>query len=332
MSPISGWAVGDRALVTGGAGFIGYHLACRLLEDGWEVVLVDDLSRGRLDPAVRALLDDVRFIEADLRRPLPVDQLGTGFRVVFHLAAIVGVARTVGDPARTLRTNLSVTLNVLDWCAAAGPEVVFLSSTSEVGDGAVSTGLSELPVAESVPAVFCKPFRPRSAYAVSKLASELLVAHCAAGAGYRARIARYHNVYGPRMGHDHVIPELINRIVAGQDPLVVYGATQTRAFCHVTDAVEATLRLAVHPASEPLVVNVGNDHEETRILELARQLADLLDVAVDMEPRVAPAGSPDRRLPDLTALRELTGCEPDVALADGLPGCIRWYAPRSRAS
>jgi UDP-glucuronate decarboxylase len=317
--------VADQALITGGAGFLGYHLARRLLDDGWTVVLVDDLSRGRMDAELLALLDDVRFVERDLRVPLSPTELGTRYRAVFHLAGIVGVARTTSDPAAVLRTNLLTTMNVVDWCTATAPETLFLASTSEVGDGAVASRLRGLPVAESAPAVFCEPLRARSAYGVSKLACELLVAHGSERGGYRARIARYHNVYGPRMGHSHVIPELIGRIASEQGPLVVYGASQSRAFCHVRDAVEATVRLVEYAQAGAVLANVGNDLEELTIRQLAEQLLDLLGVSVGIDPRPAPVGSPERRLPDLSVLRRLTGYEPRVPLADGLKECVGWY-------
>lgn len=320
----------DRALVTGGAGFVGLHLTRSLLDDGWDVVVVDDLSRTGRDPAVEELLPHIQVVEHDLTEPLPAT-LGTGFRVVYHLAAMVGVARVAAEPDRVLRVNVLSTTNVLDWCGRVGPEAVFLSSTSEIGDGAVAVGLAELPVSESAAVVFAAPFRARSSYAVSKLTSELLLVHSAVTGGFRARIARYHNVYGPRMGHHHVIPELIGRIRAGQDPLVVYGSNQRRAFCHVDDAVRATRRLAEHPTDEPVVANVGNDEEEIVIGDLARLLVERMGATGDIVERPAAAGSPDRRLPDLAVLRSLTAYRPSVPLAAGLDTCLAWYVPEWKA-
>jgi UDP-glucuronate decarboxylase len=317
--------VAERALVTGGAGFVGLHLCRSLLQDGWDVVVVDDLSRTGHDPALDEIRGHVQVVQHDLVEPLPDAVLGTGYRAVYHLAAMVGVARVAKEPARVLRVNLLSTINVLDWCARVGPEVVFLSSTSEIGDGAVATGLAQLPVTESAPAVFSEPFLPRTGYAVSKLACELLLVHNAPAAGVRARVARYHNVYGPRMGHHHVIPELIGRIRDGQDPLVVYGAKQRRAFCHVSDAVRATRLLAEHPTDEPIVANVGNDHE-TVIGDLARLLIARLGAGASIAEEPAPPGSPDRRRPDLAVVRALTGYEPTMPLAQGLDDCIAWYA------
>jgi UDP-glucose 4-epimerase/UDP-glucuronate decarboxylase len=315
--------MGDRALVTGGAGFVGLHLTRSLLEDGCDVVIVDDLSRTGIDPLLAELGKHAQVVQHDLRFPLPTT-LGDDFRTVYHLAAMVGVARVAAEPDRVLMVNLLSTVNVIEWCARIGPETVFLSSTSEIGDGAVTTSLASLPVPESAPAVFPSPFLPRTAYAVSKLASELLLAHAAPTFGFRARIARYHNVYGPRMGHHHVIPELIGRAVGGENPLVVYGAAQRRAFCHISDAVRATRLLADHPADEPIVANVGND-QETVIGDLARLLLDRLGLDVDLDEQPAPAGSPDRRSPDLAVLRSRTGYEPKVPLGEGLDECIAWY-------
>lgn len=316
----------DRALVTGGAGFVGMHLCRALLRDGWEVVVVDDLSRSGRDAPLVDLLDHVQLIEHDLSEPLSeVAGLGTDYRAVYHLAAMVGVARVAAEPARVLRTNLQGTANVADWCARVGPETLLFSSTSEIGDGAVQVGLVDLPAPESAPAVFATPLLPRTAYAVSKLAGELLVAHTCQPAGIRVRIARFHNVYGPRMGHHHVIPELIGRIAAGQDPLEVFGFEQRRAFCHVDDAVWAVRSLVDHPTAEVVLANVGNDTEETVIGELARMLLDRLGVDVPVAPVPAPAGSPARRLPDLGVLRGLTGYEPTVPLARGLDDCVSWH-------
>jgi UDP-glucose 4-epimerase/UDP-glucuronate decarboxylase len=165
---------------------------------------------------------------------------------------------------------------------------------------------------------------------VSKLASELLFVHTADANGFRARIARYHNVYGPRMGHSHVIPQFIDRVLDGVTPFPLYGAHQTRAFCHVRDAVDATIRLTELATPGPVLANVGNDREELPIIDLARKLFAHVGVNPPIEIHDPPAGSPDRRLPDLTRLRALTGYEPTVSLADGLADTYEWYA-RDRA-
>lgn len=322
----------DRALVTGGAGFVGYHLAKALVAKGLAVTLVDDLSRGRIDDDLRGLLADVELVQHDLTEPLPDVPLGRDWRYVYHLAAVVGVQRANQMPARVLRTNLLSTLNVLDWCSRVTPEAVFLSSTSEIGDGGAKLGLTDYPVPESAPFALPVPHAPRTSYSVSKLASELLMVHTGAAAGFRVRIARYHNVYGPRMGHSHVIPQFIDRLLDDVSPFPLYGAHQTRAFCHVRDAVDATIRLTELANDEPLLANVGNDCEELKIIDLARRLFALVGANPPIEIHDPPAGSPDRRLPDLARLRSLIGFEPSVPLADGLADTYEWYARERQAT
>jgi UDP-glucuronate decarboxylase len=315
---------GGRALVTGGAGFIGLHLARRLLDEGGEVILLDDLSRGRLDRELSEVTRSARLIRHDLTVPIPADLLPARVDAVYHLAAVVGVQRTRDDPFRVLRTNILGLTHLLDWCDRNRPDVVFLSSTSEVADGAVSLGVAALPASELVPFVLADPRLPRSSYALSKMVSEAMLLHW--GGSSLVRIARYHNVYGPRMGSAHVVPQLIRRALAGTDPFPVYGAHQSRAFCYVDDAVEATLRLARCGGQGPVVANVGNDREPVPILELAERIFRLVGIRPRVSFEAPPAGSPDRRLPDLGEIRRRTGYEPAVDLDEGLRRTFAWYA------
>ncbi|MBB5829117.1 NAD-dependent epimerase/dehydratase family protein [Micromonospora carbonacea] len=317
----------DRALVTGGAGFIGLHLVRRLLDEGVQVTVLDDFSRGADDPELHALAGDVQLVRHDLTTPLPADL--DRCDAVYHLAGVVGVQRVTDRPVHTMRTNVLATVSLLDWCARTQPSVLFLSSTSEVGDGAATAGLAELPVPEDAPFVLGEPRSPRTSYALSKLVAEYLFLH--AGPPGRVRVARFYNVYGPRMGNEHVVPQLIERALAGTDPFPLYGGQQTRAFCHVDDAVEAVLRLCALPEPDPLVVNIGNDREEVEILDLARRICALAGLRPEFAVRPVPGG-PRRRLPDLTRLRGLTGYEPAVTLDAGLRATFDWYAAHRSAS
>ncbi|GAA2868929.1 nucleoside-diphosphate sugar epimerase [Actinoplanes cyaneus] len=316
----------ERYLITGGAGFIGLHLVRHLLGRGARVVVLDDFSRGRHDPELAAVAGDIELITHDLTTPIPPEALRGSFDGVFHLAAVVGVARANSEPARVLDANVRATLHVLDWCRTARPGALFLSSTSEVADGAGRLGLASYPIAERVPFLVPDLAAPRASYALGKAASEALV--LAHRDQFRVRIGRYHNIYGPRMGEDHVIPQFIRRALARTDPFPLYGATQTRAFCHVDDAVRASVDLLRLPAADPLVANIGNDREEIKIDHLAVKVAGLAGydpVFVAHEP---PAGSPDRRLPDLTTIGALTGYQPEVGLDRGLRATFDWYATR----
>jgi UDP-glucose 4-epimerase/UDP-glucuronate decarboxylase len=259
-----------RVLVLGGAGFVGAHLAARLADEGHALTLVDDLSRGRSDAVLAELCarPGVRFVQADLTAPSALDGLSRQWDQVYMLAAVVGVRNVERDPARVIRTNALALMAVLDWLPAAG-ETLFFSSTSEVYAGSVGLGLAPVPTPEDVPLAIADAAAPRAAYAISKLLGEAAVIHAGRARGLRWVIGRYHNVYGPRMGADHVIPEMALRAIRREDPFLVYGPGQRRAFCHVADAVEATLRLATTESAAGHVVNIGNDSDETVIEDLA---------------------------------------------------------------
>ncbi|GAA1894867.1 NAD-dependent epimerase/dehydratase family protein [Asanoa iriomotensis] len=314
-----------NVLLLGGAGFIGLHLARRLLADGHRVTIVDDFSRGRDDAdldAIRAY-PGVSIRSADLTDPAAWAALPHGWDQVYVLAAVVGVRNVERDPYRTVRVNALVALHALDWLQPG--EKVFFSSTSEVYAGGVDAGIVEVPTSEDVPVMVRDVTAPRFAYAISKLLGEAGFLHAARDKGFSAVVGRFHNVYGPRMGADHVIPEMAMRAFAGEDPFKVWGADQFRAFCHVDDAVEAMLRLMDTPAAFGRIVHIGDDTQETNIADLAKLVLRLTAVEASLEPVPAPAGSVARRRPDLGLLRSLTGYQPSVDLEDGVRRTIDWY-------
>src|SRR5262249_36113081 len=207
---------------------------------------------------------------------------------VYMLAAVVGVRNVEQDPARVVRVNSLTLLHLLDWLPGRG-EVLFFASTSETYAGGVLAGAGPVPPTQEVPlplpATPAPPIpdlpAPRLPDAATRLLGEAAVIHAARARGLRAVVGRFHNVYGPRMGADHVVPELALRAWRREDPYRVYGAEQRRAFCHVADAVEAVTRLVATPAAWGSVVNIGND-TETRIEDLAM----LVLRAADFRPRL----------------------------------------------
>src|SRR6202035_2177274 len=134
------------------------------------------------------------------------------------------------------------------------------------------------------------------------------------GTDFRVRVGRYYNVYGPRMGTAHVIPQFIERVLARLDPFPVYGGLQSRAFCYIDDAVAATVALTRLAAPEPILANIGNDREEIQIAELARRLLKLAGLEARLDLRAPPPGSPERRLPALATLRAHLPPGPHVGL------------------
>lgn len=316
-----------RSLILGGAGFVGYHLARRLSDEpGQTITLVDDFSRGRRDPDLAELLarPGIELIEGDLTDRAAVDRLPRAWDHVYMLAAVVGVRHAMGDPARVIRINTLTILNVLDWLTPAAG-VLFFSSTSENYAGGVERGELPVPTPEDVPLSIADIVNPRFAYAASKILGEAATIHYARARGVPFVIGRLHNVYGPRMGQDHVIPELCLRALDREDPFRVYGMEQRRAFCHVGDAVDAITRLVGTERAWGQIVNIGNGAEETTIGNLVELVLATAGFAPRLEAAAAPPGSVARRCPDIARLRALTGYAPKIPLAEGVQETFTWY-------
>jgi UDP-glucose 4-epimerase/UDP-glucuronate decarboxylase len=316
-----------RILILGGAGFIGYHLASRLAQESANrLTLVDDLSRGRQDPELSALLsrDNVALVRADLTNAGALAPLPGTWNQVYMLAAVVGVRNVETDPARVIRVNTLATLHLLDWLTDRSG-VLFFASTSETYAGGVTAGTVPVPTPEDVPLSISDVAAPRFAYAASKILGEAAVLHAARAKHLRVVIGRFHNIYGPRMGTDHVIPELCLRALRREDPFRFYGRGQRRAFCHVADAVEAITRLVGTESAWGQIVNVGDDTEETAVEDLMALVLRVARFSPRIDDRPAPPGSVARRCPDLTRLRALTGYAPKVSLEAGVEETFAWY-------
>src|SRR5690606_6120040 len=232
-------------------------------------------SRGRRDRELAWLprRDGVSVVSADLTDPAQWQGIGHGFDQVYLLAAIVGVRNVERDPARVIRVNTLAALHLLEWYRP-GDGRVFFASTSEVYAGGVDAGLVAVPTGEGVPVMIADPGAPRFAYAVSKLLGEAAFLHAARAGTVPAVVGRFHNVYGPRMGADHVIPEMLLRALGGENPFTVYGADQYRAFCYIDDAVNAILALMACPEAVGQVVHIGDDTQATKIADLATLILD----------------------------------------------------------
>jgi UDP-glucose 4-epimerase/UDP-glucuronate decarboxylase len=314
-----------RVLILGGAGFIGQHLAHRLVTDGHAVTIVDDFSRGRHDQQLAALRahEAVDVVSGDLTDGATWAGLPRGYDQIYLLAAVVGVRNVEADPARVVRVNTLTTMHLLDWLTPG--HRVFFSSTSEVYAGGVDAGIVAVPTGEDAPVMVADVTAPRFSYAISKLLGEAAFVHGARAKGCTAIIGRFHNVYGPRMGVDHVIPEMSMRALRGEDPFRVWGADQYRAFCYIDDAVEAMLRLMDCPITGSEVVHIGTDTEQTNIGDLAKLILRLAGASPAIQAMPAPPGSVARRCPSIDKLRRLTGYEPLVSLEEGVHRTFDWY-------
>jgi UDP-glucuronate decarboxylase len=315
-------------LLLGGAGFIGLHLARRLVREGQRVTIVDDFSRGRADPDLQALRAHpaVSIVSGDLTDAQTWAGLPHGWDQIYLLAAVLGVRNVEQDPIRTIRVNTLTALHLLDW--AEPDEPIFFSSTSEVYADGVGAGLVRIPTAEDVPVMVADVTAPRFSYAISKLLGEATFLHGTRSKKLTAVVGRFHNVYGPRMGGDHVVGEMSLRALGRENPFVVWGADQHRSFCYVDDAVEAMLRLMRVSEAAGQIVHIGDDTAETNIADLAKLILRLAEFSPEIRTAPPPPGAVARRCPDLTRLRALTGFEPAVPLEEGVRRTFEWYRDR----
>jgi nucleoside-diphosphate-sugar epimerase len=305
-----------KVLVTGGRGFIGSRLVVDLLVEGVDVRVLDDGSRGgaELPAEVEAVEDDVRDAEA-------VQAACRGVDAVVHLAAVQGTGNFYEIPDAVLDINLRGVLNVAQGCVGEGVQRLVFSSSSEV------YGIpSEFPTPESAPLVVPDPTNPRWSYAASKIAGELVVTHSARRHGFECVILRYHNVYGPAMGWDHVIPQFISRLIRDEEFTVQGDGSQRRAFCYLDDAIAPTRAALTVEAAANGIFNVGNPAEEHSINDLIAVLERVTGRTI--HPRYVPfeqAGT-DRRVPDVSRAERALGLRPRVTLEEGLRRTYDWYA------
>jgi nucleoside-diphosphate-sugar epimerase len=321
-----------KVLITGGAGFIGYHLACFHVRRGDEVVILDNLfkTNGQTDPEFVSLSESakVTYLPADLTAAIRVPKAIGQIDVVYHLAAINGTRLFYEIPYEVARANLLVTLNLLDWLETQAVARLVYSSTSETYAGCGEVGLLPIPTDETVPVVFPQPTNVRFSYGTSKFMGEFLCFRFGEKHHIPTSVIRYHNIYGPRMGMKHVIPEFIIRLRDKESPFRIYGGDETRAFCYVDDAVEATFRVGTTQACEGEIVHIGNDKEEISIEALALMMMRELGETFTIQECGKRSGSVARRCPDTAKLKRLTGFEARVALKEGLAKTADWYLQR----
>src|SRR5437588_366760 len=257
----------ETYLITGGAGFIGSHLAEAILARGDRVIAIDNLSTGRLQN-IDGLggRDGFRFVQGSVLDELIVDELVNESDVVVHLAAAVGVQLIVDQPLRCLTTNIRGSENVIE-AAHRYRRKILIASTSEIY-GKNSDG----PLSEHADRVLGSPAVSRWAYSTAKAVDEVLAYAYHRERGLPSVVVRLFNTVGPRQSpaYGMVIPRLVRQAIAGA-PLTVFGdGHQTRCFCHVSDVVDALLELLDHPDAVGEVFNVGYGGEEISMIDLAR--------------------------------------------------------------
>jgi dTDP-glucose 4,6-dehydratase len=308
-----------RAVVLGGAGFIGSHLVDRLLALGHEVVAVDNYLTGRLDN-LSHLSGTPRFrvVDHDICRPIPV--VGSS-AVVFNLASPASPIDYARLPLETLEVGSSGTRNALDLARAAGAVLVQASTSEVYGDPL------EHPQRETYFGNV-NPVGPRACYDEAKRFGEALVSSYARVHGMPVRMARIFNTYGPRMRIDdgRVVPAFVAQAIRGEDFTVFGDGTQTRSFCYVDDLVDGLVALWERGDASP--VNLGNPDEFT-LLELAEVVRRVAGGGGKIRSvRPLPENDPRQRRPDISRAWSLLRWKPRISLEQGLVPTIAWFRTR----
>jgi dTDP-glucose 4,6-dehydratase len=306
----------QRALVTGGAGFLGSHLCGRLLDEGLEVVCMDNLITGSLDNIESFFgRDGFTFVRHDVTNFIHVPG---ELDFILHFASPASPIDYLKLPIQTLKVGSLGTHKALGLAKSKGARFL-LASTSEVyGD----------PLVHPQPESYwgnVNPVGPRGVYDEAKRFAEAITMAYRRHHGVDTRIVRIFNTYGPRMraGDGRVVPTFICQALAGV-PLTAFGdGTQTRSFCFVADLIEGIWRLLNSAYAEP--VNIGNPAEMT-VLEFAREIIRLTGSRSEIRFEPLPVDDPKVRQPDISLARRVLGWEPRVALADGLEETIAFFA------
>jgi UDP-glucose 4-epimerase len=301
-----------RILVTGGAGFIGSHLSERLVNDGHDVVALDDFSTGSLSNlAELSKRKNFRLIEGSVLDSTLVRSLILDSDYVFHLAAAVGVFNIVNKPLESLFTNIRGTENVLE-AASSSKIPVFLTSSSEVYGKNVSDSLSE-----EDDRILGSPTTLRWSYSEAKAIDESLAFAYFVEKNLEIRIVRFFNTVGPRQlgAYGMVVPRFIKSALLNEDLTVFGDGKQTRCFAHVYDVIEAVIKVAFSEKTIGRVVNVGNN-TEISISDLAKKVIKETNSQSKIEfvPYIEAYGQGfedmERRVPNLDLIQELVGWEP----------------------
>lgn len=319
-----------KYLVTGGSGFIGSSIVKALVGKGHTVRVFDNNSRGNVRRLVD-VLSDIEFIEGDIREKEAVIEATKGVDSVLHLAYVNGTEFFYTKPELILEVGVKGMMNIIDACLVHGIPELILASSSEVYHHA-----SQIPTSEDVPLIVPDPLNPRYSYGGGKIISELLAVNYGRKHLKRVIIFRPHNVYGPDMGWEHVIPQFILRVkeqmsnlmddIGKIDFLIQGSGNETRSFIYIDDFTNG-LMILLEKGEHNQIYHIGTEQEVT-INNLAENVAKYFNVNLNIIPGDLARGGTVRRCPDVTKIKKL-GFMPSVTLDNGISKTSYWYNSNS---
>ena len=318
--------MGKRILVTGGAGFIGNWLSLELANLGNEVVAVDNDIRGGVSTA-NFSNENITFLQLDLNDLNSVIQIFSNYQfdLIYHLAALNGTQNFYEKPFDVIKNSSLPIINMIDVMKSLNLRVpIIYTGSSETYSRGITIGCNTVPTAEDAEIVLGPLSESRWSYGSAKAFSEYVLQSAYDQLGIKFIIARVHNIYGPRMGFNHFISDVISRFRQGDFKL--YGSGETRSFCHISDAVFALISLSESEKSWGHIINIGSDDERS-ILSVASIIAKELKINNNLiESMGSWEGSVHRRCPDIAKLKTmLEGEFPRIGIEDGIKEMVEWY-------
>jgi UDP-glucose 4-epimerase len=314
-----------KILITGGAGFIGFHLCQKFINKGYKVDLIDNFKRGMIDFSLKKLLENknVNLIKTNLLI-LNLKDWKIDYDKIFHLAAIIGVKHVNKNPKDVLTQNIYLLDNVIKIANKQKKLTKFMFfSTSEVYSGTLRYYGLKIPTPENTNLTVDDLNRNRTSYMLSKIYGELM---CNISKNLPHTNIRPHNFYGPRMGFSHVIPELLKKMHETKNGKInIMSPNHKRTFCYILDAVEMIYQLSITNKSTHNTYNLGSSKKSISIFQLAKVMAQLFDKKILLIKSKTEAGSPINRQPDMRKFKKIINLNSEYNLENGIMDTYNWY-------
>ncbi len=313
----------QKILITGGAGFIGFHLAKKLKELGFEILIIDNFSRGKFDKEFKKLIKskNVNFKKTSFENEMKIKK--NNFDYIYHLAAIVGVKNVAKQPSLVLEKNVKLLISSIKFAKRQkNLKRFFFLSTSEIYAGTLKKKLLKFPTKENSILCLNDLSEDRSTYMLSKIYGEVLTHF----SDLPYTILRPHNIFGPRMGMSHVIPEIIKKIFSKKKFIKVQNPKHTRAFCYIDDAVDMIVKIMNTKKTLNKTYNLGDPRKEIKIETLVKKILKIIKSNKQLIfIRENLQKSPHRRVPSMHKLFSHINFKLKSSFDQSLSTTIQWY-------